>query len=401
MTRADGAPPNGEVNQAMQQQLTPAHESGERPGNVGWLAGTLGAMVRLGFLLAAVGAGVLATWFLIILLEAGGDGQLSGQEILASAVFLLSTASAVVGAMVLTVMPQTPQTLGRARMIARVSMVTVLVSVVFSIFGFGLHPVALIYLYMLGWLIYFQSATDPQLDRSRRFTSPWGAAVKGPDEYIALNFFNLFWVFLVASVIGLIVEVIFHAMTVGGYQDRAGVLWGPFSPIYGFGALLMTIALNRVWKRSKLLIFVVAGLIGAAFEFFVSWFMETAFGIIAWDYSGTFLNIEGRTNFAFACAWGFLGLVWIKLLLPDVLRIVDAIPLRWRTWLTVVTALFMLINGVMTLVTIDSWHKRVDGDAPDTPVQRFCAEHFDNDYMSHRFQSMDIDAGGAQRLDEP
>ncbi len=50
--------------------------------------------------------------------------------------------------------------------------------------------------------------------------------------YIELNFFNLFWVFVVCCVLGLIIETIYHMAVVepGVYQDRAGMLFGPFSP---------------------------------------------------------------------------------------------------------------------------------------------------------------------------
>ena len=59
--------------------------------------------------------------------------------------------------------------------------------------------------------------------------------------YIELNFFNLFWVFVVCCVLGLLIETVYHMVVVdpGHYQDRAGMLFGPFSPIYGFGAVLM------------------------------------------------------------------------------------------------------------------------------------------------------------------
>ena len=126
--------------------------------------------------------------------------------------------------------------------------------------------------------------------------------------------------------------------------------------------------------------------------------METAFGIVAWDYTGTFLNIQGRTNFAFFCAWGFLGLVWIKLFLPNVLKLVDAIPVKWRIALTSLAALFIAVDVTMTLLTLDCWYQRASGKQPENAIELFCAEHYNNDYMAHRFESMNLDPTRAERI---
>lgn len=229
--------------------------------------------------------------------------------------------------------------------------------------------------------------------------------------YIQLNFFNLFWVFMVCCVLGLIIEVIYHMVVVdpGVYQDRAGLLFGPFSPIYGVGAALLTIALNRFYKANPVLIFIVSAIIGGVFEAFVSWFMQTAFGAVAWDYTGmTLFGIpdpiaiifQGRTSTPFMCMWGALGFVWIKLCLPWLLKLINMIPWKMRYSLTTVCAVLMLVNATMTLQALDCWFERVSGTAGTTPVEEFYAQHFDNAYMAHRFQSMTIHPEDTSRVDD-
>ena len=172
--------------------------------------------------------------------------------------------------------------------------------------------------------------------------------------YIELNFFNLFWVFVVCCILGLIIEVIYHMVVVdpGVYQDRAGMLFGPFSPIYGFGAVLMTVALNRFYRANPIIIFVVSAIIGGLFEAAVSLFMQVGFGAVAWDYTGmTLFGIpdpvaiifQGRTATPFMIMWGGLGFVWIKLCLPWLLRLINLIPWNLRYSLTTVCAVLIVL----------------------------------------------------------
>ena len=220
--------------------------------------------------------------------------------------------------------------------------------------------------------------------------------------YITLNFFNLFWIFVICCVLGLLIELAWHMIVVdpGVYQDRAGLLYGPFSPIYGVGAVLLTIALNRFHDRNPLVIFLVSAVIGGAFEFFVSWFMETAFGIVAWDYTGTFLSIDGRTNGMFMCMWGFLGLMWVKFALPIMLKVVNKIPWNWRYVVTTVCAALMLVDCALTLSALDCWYQRQAGtmDYSDaSAITQFCNKNYGDDFMTNRFQSMTMNPDSAAR----
>lgn len=234
---------------------------------------------------------------------------------------------------------------------------------------------------------------------------------KGDRGFIELDFFNLFWVFVVCSVLGLIIETVFHMVVVdpGVYQDRAGMLFGPFSPIYGVGAVLMTVALNRFYKSSFLIIFLVSAIIGGLFEAFVSWFMQTAFGAVAWNYSGSTIFglfpdpiaelFGGRTSALFMCMWGALGCVWIKLCLPWLLKLINLIPWQARYGVTTLCAALMLVNSVMTLEALDCWYQRESGYQPTSPVEKIYAKYFDDDYMAHRFQSMTITPDETARVD--
>ena len=235
----------------------------------------------------------------------------------------------------------------------------------------------------------------------------------GRDEtgegYIKLNFFNLFWVFVVCSILGLILEDIWHMVIVepGVYQDRAGMLFGPFSPIYGFGAVLMTMALNRFYKKNFLAIFLVSALIGGAFEVFVGWFMQTAFGVISWSYAHItlfglpdpiVLLTGGRACTQMTALWGVGGLLWIKLMLPHLLKLINLIPWKWRYSLTTVCTLLMVVDALMTVQSIDFWYQRASGSGSDTPVAQFYNKHFDDAYMEHRFQSMSMNPEDAARV---
>ena len=248
------------------------------------------------------------------------------------------------------------------------------------------------------------------VDREAAEEGLLGRDVEGKG-YIELNFFNLFWVFVICCVLGLVIETVYHFVVVvpGEIQDRAGLLFGPFSPIYGFGAVLMTVALNRFYKASPVVIFVVSAVIGGLFEAATAWFMEMGFGAVAWDYSGSTIFglfpdpvaalFGGRTSTLFMCMWGGLGFVWIKLCLPWMLRLINLIPWKVRYSFTALCAVLMLVNGVMTLEALDCWFERLSGIPQTTPVERFYAEHYGNDYMQHRFESMTITPDDSARVD--
>ena len=286
----------------------------------------------------------------------------------------------------------------------------------------GISGINVSLLVVLGVSIALASWLDPSLAQERELQRKLRdmetreqaeEGTLGLDEtgkgYITLNFFNLFWIFVVASIIGLIIETIYHFAVVdpGHYQDRAGLLFGLFSPIYGVGALLMTMALNRFHKAPLAVVFLVSAVIGGLFEFLASWFFQFAFGLLAWDYTGATLFglcpdpiaivFQGRTSTLFMCMWGVLGMAWIKIFLPWMLKLVNLIPWNWRYTVTSICAALMIADCMMTLLSFDCWYERMAGNQPTSAMEVFMADHFDNAYMENRFQSMSINPEDATR----
>ena len=130
-----------------------------------------------------------------------------------------------------------------------------------------------------------KTKTAREQDRAAAEKGMLGRDLSGKG-YLRLDFFNLFWMFFICCILGLVLEIIWHMTVVdpGVYEDRAGLLVGPFSPIYGFGAVLVTLALNRLYKNPAVT-FVVSALVGGGFEWATAVFMKMSFGVTAWDYS--------------------------------------------------------------------------------------------------------------------
>ena len=91
-----------------------------------------------------------------------------------------------------------------------------------------------------------------------------------------LTLYYLVFVFTVCSILGLILETIVSYFVDGRWESRVGFIWGPFSPIYGVGGVLITLALHRFENASPLVIYAVSAAFGAAFEYFAAWFWESA-----------------------------------------------------------------------------------------------------------------------------
>lgn len=123
----------------------------------------------------------------------------------------------------------------------------------------------------------------------------------------------LFLIFLTGCLVGWFYEEIFYWITEGLLRNR-GVLYGPWLPIYGIGAL--GIYALKPLKRHPVLLFLLCVVVTGVVEYIIGYVGIRYFGLRLWDYSGLFLNINGIVCFRSVVSFGILGLVFHYLLEP-------------------------------------------------------------------------------------
>lgn len=141
------------------------------------------------------------------------------------------------------------------------------------------------------------------------------------------SIWSLLALFFIASIIGWSFEVIMHIIEHGEFVKR-GVLQGPWLPIYGYGCLLILTILHKFRKKPLqefILIIVLCGLV----EYFTAVYLEYVFnGTKWWDYSGYFLNIQGRVCAEGLLVFGIGGIILVYILAPLIDNILQKINLK-------------------------------------------------------------------------
>ena len=115
-----------------------------------------------------------------------------------------------------------------------------------------------------------------------------------------------FLLFLAYSFFGWVIEVIGKLIQYKRFINR-GFLIGPYCPIYGVGAILITVLLKK-YVDDPITLFIMAILVCGILEYLTSYFMEKIFHARWWDYSQRRFNINGRVCLNTIIPFGLLGM---------------------------------------------------------------------------------------------
>ena len=197
--------------------------------------------------------------------------------------------------------------------------------------------------------------------------------------------YNYWWLFIFGSLFGWVVEVIFTFITMHSFQNHSAVVIGTFDMAYGLGAILLTILLRKYKNGNIFKIFIISFLGGSLLEYIMSWGQEFVFGSCAWDYSGEFLNINGRICLLYSLFWGIIGVLWIKVLYPWFMKKYK--KMNKKIWGKVAIGLFifLLFDGILTICAVERAKALNRGIAPRNGFEVFLDNTFSNDYLGNMY----------------
>ena len=130
-----------------------------------------------------------------------------------------------------------------------------------------------------------------------------------------------------------------------------GFLIGPYCPIYGWGAIIMTLLLNK-YLNDPLTLFIMIILICSILEYFTSYFLEKIYHTRWWDYTNYKFNINGRICLETMIPFGIFGLLIMYKVNPFFINTINKIPQNISIILAIILVFIFLIDNIISSKTI-------------------------------------------------
>lgn len=157
--------------------------------------------------------------------------------------------------------------------------------------------------------------------------------------------------FLIYSILGFLLETI-RSFFVNS-KFTSGIMYGPWTPIYGLGIVLVIIISNYLFSHlhlsrwvETLITFIIITLVLTLLEWIGGILIEKIFHVVFWDYSKEAFSIGKYISLSKSLIWGVGSIVFIYVLKPLLEGVIKRVPVI----VTVILALFMLSDLILTFV---------------------------------------------------
>ena len=209
---------------------------------------------------------------------------------------------------------------------------------------------------------------------------------KKKKEKLLDQFIKIFWVFIIGSLIGYVVEMIVGLVQNGHFVSRQGLLFGPFAQVYGLGILAYYFVVPKI-KEGYLKIFFVTMVLGGIVEYLCSYFQELLFGTISWDYSNLWFNINGRTSLLHCTYWGIGGILFMKYIIPLIEDIEKLIKNNYFRTVTALFAIFMIFNIAVSSMAAIRQEERNRQIAASNNIDVFFDKYYSDEIMDTIYEN--------------
>lgn len=164
-----------------------------------------------------------------------------------------------------------------------------------------------------------------------------------------INFFKYIMLFFFYSAAGWLIESTYCSIGEKRIINR-GFLTGPMCPIYGTGALVMTIFLYKPFFERPLFVFLLGIILCDIVEYITSFLMETLFHARWWDYTYEFLNIKGRICLKHSLYWGVASVAFVYVIHPHIDNIMNKIDDRIIIYITCAILVVFCVDCIHSFI---------------------------------------------------
>lgn len=164
--------------------------------------------------------------------------------------------------------------------------------------------------------------------------------------------------FIIYSVVGYVIETIFGLLTKGVIESRKSFLYGPFCGIYGVGAVIMIMGLQK-FNKNNYTLFAGGFIIGSLIEYVVSFIGEWFFHIKWWDYSSMPFNINGRICVWFSIFWGILAIYLMTHFHPKIDKFLNKMQPNVLKTFTIILTILIFIDFLVTGFALKMFYVRL------------------------------------------
>lgn len=210
--------------------------------------------------------------------------------------------------------------------------------------------------------------------------------------------YQFFWIFIIGCVLGDIIETIYCFLVTGTIMSRTSVLYGPFSLVWGTGAVIMSVLTEIILRIENkkslrftfLFLFLIGSIAGSAHEYIFSYISEYAFGVIHWDYSDMPFNLDGRINLLFSIFWGIIAAVWIRHLYPHIRSLLSSVSWSLAKTTTFAMAIFIILDIYITASAMVRYTERHRHIPAVSSYERYLDQTYPDAVFANRFPELDF-----------